>query len=63
MEVDVIFSKENGKVLAIRQDGLWVLPKQLDVMSFRRGSEPVLTFNDYGEIFIKPNAMIINPEN
>ena len=59
---DVLYDKETCRVIAIRYDEMWVLPNTMGLAQFRKGAEPVLCMNDKGEMFFKPNALILKPE-
>ena len=59
-EIDVLYDKETCRIIAIRYDEVWVLPNNMDIAQFRKGAEPVLGKNDKGEMFFKPNALILN---
>ena len=60
ISTDVLYDKETCRVIAIRYDEMWVLPNTMGLAQFRKGAEPVLGMNDKGEMFFKPNALILN---
>ena len=62
ISTDVLYDKETCRVIAIRYDEVWVLPNTMGLAQFRRGAEPVLCINDKGEVFFKPNALILKSE-
>ena len=62
ISTDVLYDKETCRVIAIRYDEMWVLPNTISLAQFRKGAEPVLCINDKGEIFFKPNALILKSE-
>ena len=62
ISTDVLYDKETCRVIAIRYDEMWVLPNTMGLAQFRRGAEPVLCITDKGEVFFKPNALILKPE-
>ena len=62
ISTDVLYDKETCRVIAIRYDEMWVLPNTMGLAQFRKGAEPVLCINDKGEMFFKPNALILKPE-
>ena len=59
-EIDVLYDKETCRIIAVRYDEVWVLPNTMDIAQFRKGAEPVLYMNDNGEMFLNPNALILN---
>ena len=62
ISTDVLYDKETCRVIAIRYDEMWVLPNTMGLAQFRKGAEPVLCINDKGEMFFKPNALILKSE-
>lgn len=60
ISTDVIYDKETHRIIAVRYDEVWVLPKDMGLAQFRNGSEPVLFHNDKGELFYEPNVLILN---
>ena len=62
ISTDVLYDKETCRVIAIRYDEMWVLPNTMGLAQFRKGAEPVLGMNDKGEMFFKPNALILKSE-
>lgn len=56
---NVIFDKETGQVLIYECNGEWVIPEGFELAHFENGVEPVFTEDDQGNLYLKPNAMVI----
>lgn len=61
MDIDVIYEKGTNRVVLARFGDNWVIPNNWDMANFRNGSEPILGEID-GDIYLKPNGIIIHPE-
>jgi hypothetical protein len=57
--INVIYDKETGKVLIYQEGKEWVLPNGYDLAHFENGVEPVFTEDNQGNLYLKPNAMVI----
>lgn len=56
---NVIFDKETGQVLICECNGEWVIPEGFEFAHFENGVEPVFTEDKRGNLYLKPNAMVI----
>lgn len=61
MNVDIVYDKQTGRVMVFKCGDNWVIPATMDLASFRNGAEPSL-IDINGDIYLKPNALIIKPE-
>lgn len=57
---NVIYDKMTGRVIVYEKNGEWVMPSYFELAHFENGYEPVFDETDDGEIYLRPNAMIIN---
>lgn len=57
--INVIYNKKTGRVLIYQEGKDWVLPNGYDLAHFENGVEPVFTEDDQGNLYLKPNAMVI----
>lgn len=57
--INVIYNKKTGRVLIYQEGKDWVFPNGYDLAHFENGVEPVFTEDDQGNLYLKPNAMVI----
>ena len=60
-DIDVIYDKDTNAIVGIKVEDVWVLNKQLRVMSFRKGAEPCIV-NKEGQLILVENVLILKPE-
>lgn len=56
---NVIYDKMTGRVIVYEKDGNWVLPSYLDLAHFENGCEPVFDETKDGDLYLRPNAVIV----
>lgn len=57
--INVIYNKKTGRVLIYQEGKDWVLPNGYDLAHLENGVEPVFTDDEHGNLYLKPNAMVI----
>lgn len=55
----VIYNKKTGQVLVLEMDGKWMIPHGYGLAEFRNGVQPALVEQSKGEVYFKPNALIV----
>lgn len=58
--INVIYDKVTHRVVLTEENGYWTMPTHLDLAHFENGIEPVLIEDNYGGLYLRPNALIIN---
>lgn len=57
---NVIYDRMTGRVIVYEKNGNWVLPSYLDLAHFENGCEPVFDETEDGDLYLRPNTMIVN---
>lgn len=57
---NVIYDRMTGRVIVYEKNGNWVLPSYLDLAHFENGFEPVLDETEDGDLYLRPNAIIVD---
>lgn len=57
---NVIYDRMTGRVIMYEKNGNWVLPSYLDLAHFENGFEPVFDETEDGNLYLRPNTMIVN---
>lgn len=57
---NVIYDKMTGRVIVYEIDGTWVLPSYLELAHFKDGIEPVFDETEDGDLYLRPNAIVVN---
>lgn len=56
---NVIYDKMTGMVILYEIDGTWVLPSYLELAHFENGVEPVFDETEDGDLYLRPNTIIV----
>ncbi len=56
---NVIYDKMTGRVIVYEKNGNWVLPSHLDLAHFENGVEPAFNETKDGDLYLRPNAVIV----
>lgn len=57
---NVIYDKMTGRVIVYEIDGTWVLPSYLELAHFENGMKPVFDETEDGDLYLRPNAIVVN---
>lgn len=57
--INVIINTETGQVIAIQMNDEYIVSPGFGLVHFENGVEPVFTDDGHGNLYLKPNAMII----
>lgn len=57
---NVIYDKMTGRVIVYEINGNWVLPSHLDLAHFENGVEPVFDETEDGDLYLRPNTIVID---
>ena len=57
--INVVYDKKTGRVLVIQTNNEWVIPAGHELVQFKNGVSPVLISDSNGNLYLKPNTMII----
>ena len=57
--INVIYDKKTRRVLIYQEGKDWILPNSYDLAHFENGVKPVFTDDGHGNLYLKPNALIV----
>lgn len=57
--INVIYDKMTRRVIIYEENGKWVIPSHMDLAHYDSGSEPVFVESKDGDVYLKPNAVIV----
>lgn len=63
MKTNVIYDKMTNRVILMNIGDDWIIPGYLDLATFDNGVEPVFIDDGNGNIYLKPNAIIVKGDN
>lgn len=61
MAVHVLIEKDTNKMIAIEENGQWVISNNYDLIRYGDGIEPILSDVD-GVLYLNTNASIMYPD-
>lgn len=61
MAVNILIEKSTNKMVAVEENGDWVIPNNLKLIRYGDGIEPILSDID-GVLYLKPNTVIMYPD-
>lgn len=62
MGINVIYEKGTNKIIAIEENGEYVLPKNLDIQHYENGVEPILLEIDR-VLYLEQNVIMLDPKS
>lgn len=57
---NVIYDGMTGRVIVYEVNGTWVLPSYLELAHFENGFEPVFDENEDSDLYLRPNAFVVD---